>query len=208
MQSKTPQELAKKIKKGETVVKLTGWKGHATFVMFTTINGRLYCIKGNRGSKARKQPGVQVFEVGNEKNLPFVMKQLDDLSSTPAGKDFFVKEIDQQLGLKFVTHIHQDRQTVGNCGWASLEMVFLALVYAEFAKNRPQAGALASTCQDKFRTYNRTRSLCEYAKTTKKPDCPLLGEIQSRVTSNKVFAQIQEPLIRVIDQARAKGKKS
>lgn len=120
--SVTPEELLQKIQENKPAVLASGWPGHRTYIVF--YKGLFF--KCNRGDGA-STPGISVYKFDPSKLTP---KLLIDISN---GDDraLYKTGINRQLNARKVTSVCVDTQLVGNCEWASAELVIMAMDFAE-----------------------------------------------------------------------------
>jgi len=173
----SPEEIAQKIERGETVLLLAQHKDHTIYFVFF----RGWCCKCNRGMGA-KEAGIEIFEIGDPANLKKAVAKVHSLEWSSQMIGYFNRGIDRDLSLKKIGVIGHKFQTVGNCSLASLKTAFHAMLIGEAFKqglNVDEAYRVAHETYKQFTAFLRKELLKEHLMYT--PDPGLLSQIQGKL---------------------------
>jgi len=120
-------DLFEQFQQSETILIPTGWEGHFVVNILDGKNG--YFVTSNTGQSYQNlDSGSIIYKMHHpEKITPELLEKIAN------NEEQFDLEYDlfYQLGLEEVAVLPAPHQTVGNCGWRSLEVAVEAFTYLE-----------------------------------------------------------------------------
>jgi hypothetical protein len=114
---------------------LSGWNGHMTGIAGSKVGSQNLILKCNKGVRDEKfEAGIHVYEIQQLNQLPSMLKSFADCKINPTKFDqvFFEHDSDQILGLTPIGVLKHKDQKIGNCPWASLELILRGAIYLRF----------------------------------------------------------------------------
>ncbi len=200
-----PEILFSRYRKGKIVNIPTGWDNHSTAII---IKKGVFLIKGNKGSGKGKK-SIQVFEIGRPENITIELFQgllasysspqssrIKKLRKSHQSKRFFRKEINQKLGLAYLSSMSLStrRQKSDNCCWSSSAKpsfrADLFIIYHQRGLSAGKAWKKADRTFKKWCIWDRKTYLSAYISSpNENKDVDLIKKIRQKC-SNKEAALI------------------
>lgn len=165
--------LFEQFQQGETILIPTGWEGHFVVNIIDGKNG--YFVTSNTGQAYENlDSGSIVYKMHHPERI--TPELLEKIANNEAQFDLEY-DLFYQLGLEEVAVLPVPHQTVGNCGWRSIEVAIEAFTYLElldegYAPN--EAADLAHQWYQDWFDFTQINFLTEYLENNQNIDPNLI----------------------------------
>ena len=171
-----------------TLILPVGWLEHSTGIVIvkpSKTKESFKLIKANRGDRILPDiAGLKIYYINKPDQLENAITKIFELTDKEEGKDYFLNDIDIDLGLKLTgTLVHKD-QSIGNCALASGKLNIRSAIYAELLRcgyPSDQAIQFSKNLYKAFTAYGRTEQIKQFIEKDK--------ELKAYMAENKLTKQ-------------------
>ncbi len=171
--------LFEQFQQGETILIPTGWEGHFVVTIIDGKNG--YFVTSNTGQAYENlDSGSIVYKMHHPERI--TPELLEKIANNEAQFDLEY-DLFYELGLEEVAVLPAPHQTVGNCGWRSIEVAVEAFTYLElldegYASN--EAADLAHQWYQDWFDFTQISFLTEYLENNQNIDPNLIDTLAQK----------------------------
>lgn len=197
---KNASEVMDRLAKGLPVGIVAGWPGIGGpgHIVGMAVHGNRLA-RCNRGENCGDTPGILFETIGNPKNLEASLGKCVPETT----REYFTRDISEELALDDRVYLSQQRQKVGNCAVANSNSMELALLYLQLEPlvGRNAAEELARAIKKGRTQDTRLGSVEDYLnwhKTPRKhpPDLALIGQLYTKNSSDPDMDRQVQKLIK------------
>lgn len=180
MDTLSTPELFCRIKTQNPFITIQSFSEHVIGILISK-NAIMIC---NRGHDDESRNGVEIYSLNTSQLTDSMVEQLQEIESMSDQSEWLDMLKESSLKMQYCDLIEQKPQQVGNCTWASLESLFLALIYTtleERIKEEKERKTLAYEIYKQFTASARIRMLDFYLRFSTQPIKDLLEAILEKI---------------------------
>jgi hypothetical protein len=180
-QEVSAESLLQKVQQSTPFVMVQNFSDHVISILLSN-NTLMICNRGDEDATMRY--GVEIYSLNvRQLTLPIV-RQLQKAQGINDLTQLLNSLQESPLQVQYSTCLEQKPQQVGNCTWASLKTLFLALLYTVSELRIPDPAirrAFVFPLYKRFTAFIRVQALANYLQLSSQPNKDLLESVLEKI---------------------------